>query len=134
MPIQPAHAPRPCGPGLKVRSLRGLDTGGQDTGDGPMSRVLTAAGVAGLMLLGAVGCSHCCGSKTTSACAPNGCAPGTPMAATSSATPGTVTTTPGTVTSNGKPMTVQTMPVQNSPANPRSFPMSNTGAPMLNPQ
>jgi len=98
-----------------------------------MKKLLQAAGVAGLVLFGAVGCSTCCGSKTTSAAAP--CANGqcaTPTAGgqmmtsgmTATPMPTTMTMTPGSRT----PM----MPVSSMPAAGSTMPTS--GNPALLPQ
>lgn len=92
-----------------------------------MSKVLRAAGVAGLVILGAVGCSHCCGEKSTSAACPTGqCATGAPV---TSMGPGTsATTMPMTVSgmpASGAPMTIQGTPATGRPTNG-----STGGAPM----
>ena len=69
-----------------------------------MKKLLQAAGVASLVLFGAVGCSTCCGDRTVAGSAPcaNGqCATGTTTShmagpgVTGTATPTTMVTTPG---------------------------------------
>jgi hypothetical protein len=60
-----------------------------------MKRFVQAACVAGAVLFSAVGCSHCCGDKSTSACPDNQCPPGVPA--------GTIQTAPaGTMAAPGK--------------------------------
>ena len=78
-----------------------------------MKKFLQAAGVASLVLFGAVGCSTCCPWMSRSNSCPDGNC-GTPTTTTHSVTPGmTGTTSPTTMTTMpGKPpmMGVNTMP------------------------
>jgi len=117
----------------KVRSLRDLATGGQPTGDSQMKKLLQAAGVAGLVLFGAVGCSTCCGSKTTTAASP--CANG--QCATAPATSGQMMTSgmsaqPMPTTMTVAPGRSPMMPVTSMPAG--GAPMPTGGSPVLLPQ
>ncbi len=99
-----------------------------------MKKILQAASVASLVLLSAVGCSNCCGSRTTSASAP--CANG------NCATPATGSAMTSGYTNTTSPMTMTTAPGKNPmiPANqmPASGSMtpvgSGSGTPMLIPQ
>jgi hypothetical protein len=100
-----------------------------------MKKLLQAAGVAGLVLLGAVGCSNCCGSRTTSAAAPcaNGqCATATPMPGRAMASGMTGTASPTTMTTTaGKP---PMLPVNQMPATGSMTTVGGSGNPMLIPQ
>lgn len=96
-----------------------------------MKKILQAAGVASLVLFGAVGCSTCCPwTSKSSSCANGHCPPGTPTT-TSHAAPGgmvgtamptTMTTMPG----RSPMMSVNTMPASGAPV--------GTGSPALIPQ
>lgn len=94
-----------------------------------MKKLLQAAGVASLVLFGAVGCSTCCGDRTTAGsapCATGQCPPGTttshamPTGMTGTAMPTTMTTMPGR-----SPM----MPVNQMPATGSMSPVGTMGTP-----
>jgi hypothetical protein len=98
-----------------------------------MKKLLQAAGVAGLVLFGAVGCSNCCGSRTTSAapCANGQCATAAPAPGRAMASGMTGTAMPTTMmTTAGKPPMV---PVQTMPATGSMMPASG-GVPVSMPQ
>lgn len=86
-----------------------------------MKKILQAASVAALVLFGAVGCSTCCGSKTTSA---------SPCANGQCGTPTTTTMSPATTSG----MSAQPMPttMTTMPGKPSMVPSS--GNPALLPQ
>ena len=97
-----------------------------------MKKLLQAASVASLVLFGAVGCSNCCGSRTTSAAAP--CANG------QCATP----TTTGRMMTSGMSGTASPTTITAMPGRPSAMPVSTmpatgamtttSGSPMLMPQ
>ena len=100
-----------------------------------MKKLLQAAGVASLVLFGAVGCKTCCGDwggSSTSACASGQCAPGTTTShmtpgVTGTAMPTTMVTTPG----RAPMMSVNQMPATGSMTPGTMMPAGN---PALLPQ
>jgi len=98
-----------------------------------MKKILQAAGVAGLVLFGAVGCSNCCGSHTAAAtpCANGQCATATTMPGRAMASGMTGPATPTTMMSTaGKPPMV---PVNQMPPTGSMTTVGGTGNPLLIP-
>jgi hypothetical protein len=98
-----------------------------------MKKLLQAAGVAGLVLFGAVGCSNCCGSHTTAAapCANGQCATATTTPGRAMASGMTGTAMPTTMMSTaGKPPMV---PINQMPATGSMTTVGGSGNSMLIP-